>query len=286
MTREVMENLAVKSGGIYVDATLGGGAHTGEILNQSAPNGKVISLDLDEDALSKARIRFGKNRRWISVQGNFRNLDSILAKLGITSVDGILMDLGFSSDQLNDPARGLSFQNDGPLDMRLDRKTELTAAEIVNSWRKEELEKILREYGEERYAWKIASAIIMARKKSKIFRTSTLAEIVKQTVPANYEKGRIHPATRTFQALRIAVNDELASLRKGLEAARKILLPGGRIVVISFHSLEDRIVKQFFKNNPDLKPIIKKPILPGQDEIKNNPRSRSAKLRAAEKNKK
>jgi len=283
MTDEAMDYLAVKPNGIYVDATLGGGTHTSEILKLSAPKGRVLSIDMDAVALNLAREKFGGNKRWIPIMGNFRDLTEILKNQKFGQVDGVLMDLGFSTNQLNDQIKGLSFQSDGPLDMRLGEGIDLTAAEIVNSWRREEIEKILREYGEERYARKIADEIVKARKTAKIYRTADLVEIIKRAVPASYERGRINPATRTFQALRIAVNDELNSLRQGLEAAREALQPGGRMVVISFHSLEDRIVKQFFKNNSDLKPITKKPVVAGEEEIKKNPRSRSAKLRAAEK---
>lgn len=284
MTRECMEALAPHDGGRYLDATLGGGTHTAEILRLSAPSGRVLSLDVDPAALMRAETRFDKEKlRWKGVEANFRHLVDVVRQEGMAPLDGILVDLGFSSDQMADLRKGLSFQHEGPLDMRLGPSADTTAAEIVNGWRELELTDLLREYGEERYARRIASAIVIARKAETIVTTTHLADIVTAAVPASYERGRIHPATRTFQALRIAVNDELNALRGAIAGAHRVLVSGGRLAIISFHSLEDRIVKEAFKDKDRWKPLFKKPQIPSDEELQANPRSRSAKLRVAEK---
>ncbi|MFH1704357.1 MAG: 16S rRNA (cytosine(1402)-N(4))-methyltransferase RsmH [Patescibacteria group bacterium] len=287
LTEEVMTALRPHSSGKYVDCTLGGATHTENLLKLSAPQGRVLSFDVDPVALNRARSRlkvYGK--RWLGIEANFRNLLQKAKANGFIPCDGIVFDLGFSSDELADPEKGLSFQQDGPLDMRLGLQANengLTASDIVNGWSRDEIEDALREYGEERYARRIADGLIAARKNARINRTAELADIVSSSVPRNYERGRIHPATRTFQALRIAVNDELQALREALEAARRILAPHGRLAVISFNSLEDRIVKRAFKAADDLEVLTKRPIRPTHEEVRHNPRARSAKLRVAEK---
>jgi len=255
LLQEVINGLELKPGETFVDATYGGGGHSGEIKRRSSKV-KVITIDRDLNADA-------------DITGNFRDLDKLL---GEVRPDAILMDLGFSSDQL-DNVPGLSFQRDEPLDMRLSRKG-LTAADILNTWKEETIELILRGFGEERYSKKLAKAIIEARP----FKTT--CDLVRVVENAVRRRGRINPATRTFQALRIAVNEELASLEIGLEKAWKLLRPGGRLIVISFHSLEDRMVKNFFRE----KGGKSKPIVPSEEEISINPRARSAKLRIIKKN--
>lgn len=287
LTEEVITALRPHSGGAYVDCTLGGATHTENLLKLSAPNGKVLSFDVYPPALQRARQRLAVyGKRWRGIEANFRNLLQEAKANGFIPCDGIVFDLGFSSDELADPKLGLSFLQDGPLDMRLGpqaNKDGLTASDIVNGWSREEIESILRKYGEERFARRIADGLIAARKNARINRTIDLASIISSSVPRNYERGRIHPATRTFQALRIAVNDELQALREALDAARRILAPHGRLAVISFNSLEDRIVKHAFKAADDLEVLTKKPIRPTEEEVRRNQRARSAKLRVAEK---
>ncbi len=286
MVREVLTALHPHPEGRYLDATLGGATHSLEILKSSTPTGQLLSLDVDPAALARGK-RLAKEfgSRWKVMESNFRHIREIAKKTKLIPFDGILFDLGFSSDQLVDPSKGLSFQEDGPLDMRLGPKGNedgLTAAEIVNSWTKGDITKCLKNFGEESYASRIAEAIITRRKKQKFTNTKDLASVVADSAPRQNIRGRLHPATKTFQALRIAVNDELESLRVALNAAWEILAPCGAMAVISFHSLEDRIVKQTFKSFTDAE-VSKKPILPSQKEIKHNPRARSAKLRIARK---
>lgn len=287
MTAEIVDALKPHAGGRYLDGTLGGASHTAALLDASAPDGRVLSLDVDPKALSRARERLRDvGERWVGVEENFRNLARVAAEQSFTPCDGVLLDLGFSSDELADPAKGLSFQQEGPLDMRLGphaNEDGLTAADIVNSWSRDDIERILREYGEERFAGRIAEKIVSARKSARIIGTLDLASVVRSAVPQTYEHGRIHPATRTFQALRIAVNDELNALREAIDGARSILAIGGRVAIISFHSLEDRIVKHAFRDAEDLEIVTKRPLFPSQNELNQNPRSRSAKLRVAEK---
>lgn len=287
MTAEAMQALSPKSGGRYIDATLGGGTHTAELLERSAPDGRVLSFDVDPEAIQRASERFRSfGKHWQGVEANFRNLARVSSDLDFAPVDGILIDLGVSSDELLDPTKGLSFQVAGPLDMRLGPKANedgLTAADIVNSWRASEISDLLRDYGEERFAKKIAMYLVDARKHKRFNTTLDLAEAIRDAVPKGYEHGRIHPATRTFQALRIAVNDELNVLNAAIDGARAILKPGGILAIISFHSLEDRIVKQAFKAADDLEQTTKKPMVPSEEEQNRNPRSRSAKLRVARK---
>jgi 16S rRNA (cytosine1402-N4)-methyltransferase len=287
MTQEVMEALKPRSGGSYIDATLGGGTHTSELLSGSYPDGRVLSLDVDPKAISRSRQQFAEyEKRWVGVETNFRHIADAAKEHGFDDCQGIIIDLGFSSDELADSAKGLSFLRDGPLDMRFGPRANedgLTAADIVNSWSYDELEHIIRELGEERFARRIADAIVTARRHARLVGTLDLASVIRSAVPRLYERGRIHPATRTFQALRMTVNDELGAIRDAIEGAKKILAQGGRIAVISFHSLEDRVVKQAFKTADDLEVITKKPKTPSQKEIEQNQRARSAKLRVAEK---
>ena len=295
MRTEAVRFLAPDRGGIYVDGTVGLGGHAAAIL-AAGPEVRLIGIDRDPQALRYAAARlaqFGDRVRL--VHGNYRDLAEILAGLGIEAIDGFLLDLGLSSLQLDAPERGFSFRADGPLDMRMDPTQETSAADLVNAASVEELARILRDYGEERFAGRIARAIVAAR---PIETTRALAEIVRRAIPRRFHERRIDPATRTFQALRIAVNDELRNLQDGLAAGFAALRPGGVIVVISFHSLEDRIVKRFFRKlatpryeslapGPPLPPqaevLTKKPLRPSEEEIGENPRARSAKLRACRK---
>ncbi|MCI0479302.1 16S rRNA (cytosine(1402)-N(4))-methyltransferase RsmH [Candidatus Uhrbacteria bacterium] len=287
MATEAIAALAPHPGGRYVDGTLGAGTYTAALLEASAPDGRVLSLDVDPAALSRARERFTPyGERWVGVDANFRSLDVTAEERGFRPCEGVVLDLGVSSDELADASKGLSFLKDGPLDMRLGPRANedgLTAGDIVNSWSRDDLITVIRDYGEERFASRIADGIIRARKAARLVGTLDLVSVIRSSVPRTYEHGRIHPATRTFQALRIAVNDELEALRDAIAAARRILAPGGRIAVVSFHSLEDRIVKQAFKEADDLIPLTKRPAIPSDDEMSANPRSRSAKLRVAEK---
>lgn len=285
MVQEAMEALMPRPGGRYLDATLGGATHSRELLKLSAPDGQVLSLDVDPVALARAREQQSAyGGRWHIAESNFRYLRQEAERSGLAPFDGILFDLGLSSDELADASKGLSFQTDGPLDMRLGPKSnedELTAADIVNGWTESELTELFRVYGEEKFAYRIAKGIVERRRRQNFLTTTDLAEFIKDSVPSKREK--IHPATRVFQALRIAVNDELAALRQALGDADELLAPGGTIAVISFHSLEDRIVKNIFKQYKNYK-VSKKPLCPSETELKNNIRARSAKLRAAHKN--
>jgi 16S rRNA (cytosine1402-N4)-methyltransferase len=301
LLRETVDLLDPKSGGIYVDGTLGGGGHAEEVLRRSGPEGTLIGLDQDAAAIDRARKRLAEySRRFFVRQANFRNAAEVLAELGIAAADGFLLDLGLSWFHLRSPERGFSFLADGPLDMRMDGRGAVTAADLVNTLPRQELARILREYGEEKKANAIAKAIERARGRGPITSTVQLAQIVSSVFPP-FPPRRIHPATLTFQALRIAVNDELGALRDGLERMIGLLKPGGRIAVISFHSLEDRIVKQTFVEHAkacvcpprmpvcrcgkvaDLKVLTKRPIVASEHEVGVNPAARSAKLRAAEK---
>jgi 16S rRNA (cytosine1402-N4)-methyltransferase len=302
MADEVIRFLAPKPGGIYVDGTIGGAGHAARILESSSPDGALIGFDRDAEALRAARERllaFGDRVKL--VQGNFAGLADTLGGFGIERIDGILLDLGVSSHQLDSAERGFSFQKDAPLDMRMDSGSGATAAELVNTLPAQELERIIRDFGEERWARRIAAFIVNARGEAPIETTLHLVDIIKGAIPRGAWEERLHPATRTFQALRIAVNDELASLEKGLDLGIRMLNPGGRGVVISFHSLEDRIVKNSFRrlaqgctcpkglpycvcgNTPLLRVLTGRPVKAGEAEVEANPRARSARLRAAEK---
>jgi 16S rRNA (cytosine1402-N4)-methyltransferase len=278
LVEELMEMLSPSGDGIYVDATLGGGGHTKEILKRLGENGIVIGMDRDEEMLGRIR-RSLSDRRVRFLYGSFSEIGRKVRGIGFNEIDGLIMDTGLSMMQLKDEERGFSFRSDAPLDMRMDRRLEITASDIVNGWHRSEIERILREYGEERKASRIADMIVRERKKRKIERCSTLATICER---AYGRRGRIHPATRTFQALRIAVNDELNELSKGLEDGAGLLRKGGRLCVMTYHSLEDRIVKRFFmagEKEGYLRRLNKKPVVPARTEILRNPSSRSAKLR-------
>jgi len=306
MLKEVLENLNPKTGENFIDCTLGGGGYSFAIAKLIGKKGKVLAADLDELAINNAKKKIKKDKitNITLAHDNFKNLSKIFKKYfkeecKINRVDGIVFDLGLSSAQLEDQSRGFSFKLDAPLIMNFAGKSDddLTARDIVNTWSQLELEKIIKEYGEERFAKSISRQIVESRKNREINTTDELVNIIKLAVPKKYLYAKIHPATRTFQALRIAVNDELESLRLVLPQALELLKPGGRLVIISFHSLEDRIVKHFFKDEArdcicppslplcqcnhksQLKIITKKPILPGEEEIFKNPRARSAKLR-------
>jgi 16S rRNA (cytosine1402-N4)-methyltransferase len=301
MCGEVLESLACRPGGVYVDGTVGGGGHAQAILERIAPDGLLIGIDRDRDALTASERRLQSfGRRKILVKGNFARIGQLLADLHIEKVDGILLDLGVSSHQLDAGDRGFSFALDAPLDMRMDQDSRFSACDLVNQCSEHELRKIIKDYGEEPMAGRIARAILTKRAAVPIRTTKELADIVRRAVPAACRRRRIHPATRTFQAIRIAVNDELSNLRAAISNGAELLRPGGRFSIISFHSLEDRIVKEAFraaekgctcppdlpvchcKEESKLKVITKRPVRPGADEIDSNPRARSARLRTAE----
>lgn len=281
---EVLDWLRPCSGGSYVDGTLGLGGHTELVLQNSAPNGRVFGFEWDAQAAGLAGERlvdFGDRFHLIPV--SYAEMLTQCQARRIGQLDGILLDLGVSSLQFDSPERGFSFQSDAPLDMRMNRSQPTTAAELVNCLSQDELADVFYNYGEERQARRIARFIVEARLTQPVETTRQLAEIVRQAIPVKYQPKKIHPATLVFQALRIAVNRELDNLAKVLAEAPTLLAPGGRICIISFHSLEDRMVKQAFAKNPLLQVLTKKPVLPGEEEIRANPRSRSAKLRVAEK---
>ncbi|MCP4848420.1 MAG: 16S rRNA (cytosine(1402)-N(4))-methyltransferase RsmH [Verrucomicrobiaceae bacterium] len=295
LLEEVTHYLAPQRDNLYLDATLGGGGHSEQLLRVGA---KVIGLDQDPAALSFARARLGDYRdSFGAIQGNFRDFGDILETIGIRGLDGVLLDLGISSRQVDDADRGFSFNKPGPLDMRMDPDAEVTAAELVNSCDEAELARVFYHYGEERASYKIARGIVERRQAKPFQCTTDLAQFVESLIP---RRGRIHPATRVFQALRIAVNNELRALEEALAEVPRWLRPGGRLVVISFHSLEDRIVKSYLKRcsqsqldrpewpapkeNPEhfFKLVMQKGLTPSPEEIKGNPRARSARLRVAE----
>lgn len=302
MPDEVLAYLAPKSGEIYLDGTLGGGGHSKLILEASSPDGRLIGLDRDRDALKKAsKVLAPFGDRAILRHGNFSTAPEVLKELGIEGLDGMLLDLGVSSYQLDEASRGFSFRQDAPLDMRMDVSTGITAAEIVAGYDAAELSRIFKLYGEERFSKRIARRIVERRSEDPILTTRQLAELVRDSVPGGRAPARIHPATRVFQALRIEVNEELEHVTKGVEAAIELLNPGGRLVVISFQSLEDRIVKNIFKKEskgcicpPKLPQCVcnvtakvevltRKGVRATEQEIENNMRSRSAILRALRK---
>lgn len=298
LLRETIEELVTKKDGIYVDCTLGGGGHTEAILSAS-PDTRVIGIDQDTEALKASAERLVPyGDRAVFVWNNFRNIDAVLSELGIEKVDGFLFDLGISSPQLDHADRGFSYQQDAPLDMRMNREsTGLTARDIVNTYTEEELAEILWKYGEERWAKRIAAFIVESREKKPLETTGELVSVIKAAIPKKVRQEGHHPAKKSFQALRIAVNDELNIIAPAMEAAAKHLNPGGKLAVISFHSLEDRIVKETMKylaadcicpphqivctcNKERLiKITVRKPIVAGEAELQENPRARSAKLR-------
>ncbi len=286
MVEEVMEFLRCEPGRTYIDGTLGGGGHAEEILKRTVPDGRVIGMEWDQNAIDEAEKRlkpYGARARIF--RESFSRLPEILKTMKVESVDGILLDLGLSSLQLEREERGFSFRGEGPLDMRMDQRGECTAADLVNRLPLEELERILFEYGEERWARRIAKAIILEREKGPIQTTRALSKIVYGAIPRKFQSRRIDPATKTFQALRIEVNREMDHLKKMLETGWKVLRQGGRMCIISFHSLEDRMVKEGFRRlerEGAVRILTKKPLTSSEEEQKKNPRARSAKLRCAE----
>lgn len=299
---EAVDGLNIKINGIYVDCTLGGAGHSKLIASKLRGGGRLISFDQDEDAIKFAKEKLKDYEDKVTlVKANFKYIKNELNDLGIFSVDGILFDLGVSSPQLDEGERGFSYSIDAPLDMRMDRNGELNASDIVNEWDEEKITEIIFMYGEEKFAKRIAKNISEYRKIKKIESTNELAEIIKKSIPAAARRTGPHPARRTFQAIRIAVNDELNILKSSLEDSIELLNVGGRISVITFHSLEDRICKKSFvkyaegcncppdfpicicNKTPSIKIITRKPIMPSETELEENPRARSAKLRIAEK---
>jgi 16S rRNA (cytosine1402-N4)-methyltransferase len=282
MLAEVLAGLDPQPGGIFVDGTLGGGGHTRALAERVGPNGKIIALDRDPAAIEAAKT-YLTDLPGTPVQANFCDLPEVLAELEVMSVDGILLDLGLSSDQLADQTRGFSFSSAGPLDLRFNPMQGKPAWRLLERLSAEHLADLIYCYGEERHSRRIARAIVERRKDRPVQTAADLAELVRCCVPRS-RHDRIDPATRTFQALRIAVNDELKSLEIALRRLPDCLRPGGRLAVISFHSLEDRRVKEAFRDDPRLTPLTRKPITPPNDETAENPRSRSAKLRVAIRN--
>lgn len=302
LLNECIENLKIHPNGIYVDGTLGGAGHGVAICKNLTIQGHFIGIDQDENAIKAAQKRLMGFPPKISViRDNFRNIKSILEKLKIEHIDGMFLDLGVSSHQLDEPLRGFSYQNDAPLDMRMDNRKTFMAKDIVNHYSKQELTKIIKTYGEEKWAARISQFIVEYRKNKEINTTGELVDIIKKAIPAKARRNGPHPAKRTFQAIRIEVNNELDILKDSIEDIVDCLNPEGRICIISFHSLEDRIVKKTFQKlenpcecppefpqcvcnkKPKIKIITKRPIIPTELELKNNPRARSAKLRVAQK---
>lgn len=290
LLKESIEQLCLKAGNTVVDGTINGGGHSEEILKIIGSGGRLVGIDQDSEVLDKLREKWKDRKNVFLAKDNFRNLDKVLETLKIEKVNGILLDIGVSSSQIDESNRGFSFQKDEPLLMTM--KTEinednLTAKEIVNNWNEKELADAIWQYGEERFSRRIAKNIVRRRDLKPIETTLELVDVIRESVPSIYRNNRrINCATRTFQALRISVNDELGALKEGLEKASASLEYGGRLAVISFHSLEDRIVKNYFKEvsaKGEGKIIVKKPIIPTEEEMKSNPRSRSAKLRLMEK---
>jgi 16S rRNA (cytosine1402-N4)-methyltransferase len=299
---ECLEALAIDPAGIYVDCTLGGAGHSSEMVRRLGPSGRLIGLDQDENALKAAEQRLAPyGDRVTLVKTNFEQIADVVERLGFGPVSGVLMDIGVSSHQLDEGERGFSFHQDAPLDMRMDRQNPVTAGTILNDWSEVDIARILWEYGEEKWSKRIAQFIVKAREKQPLKTTGDLVEVIKAAIPAGARREGGHPARRSFQAIRIAVNDELGVLERGLAGAIQALKPGGRLAVITFHSLEDRIVKQTFAEwvNPCTCPpvfpvcacgkkplaehVYRKPVTASEAELESNPRSRSAKLRAVAK---
>ncbi|CAD5900794.1 16S rRNA (cytosine(1402)-N(4))-methyltransferase RsmH [Carnobacterium maltaromaticum] len=306
LLHETVDGLALKPDGVYVDCTLGGAGHSEYLLSQLSEEGHLYAFDQDERALENAKIRlapFVEKGMVTFIKSNFRFIKEELNQIGIFEVDGILYDLGVSSPQLDEAERGFSYHQDAPLDMRMDTQAPLTAKEIVNTWSYHELIRIFYRYGEEKFSKQIARKIEAAREGAPIETTGELVELIKEGIPAPARRKGGHPAKRVFQAIRIAVNDELSAVEDSLEAAISLIKVGGRVSVITFHSLEDRIVKSIFKEHsalpelppglpvmptefqPELKLVNRKPIIPTEEELEQNNRARSAKLRIAEKQK-
>lgn len=299
LLNETIEYLKVKPDGVYVDGTLGGGGHSYEILRRLS-KGRLIAIDRDMDAINAASVRLKDFNNVTYVHDNYKNIKNILKNIGIERIDGAILDLGVSSYQLDEVKRGFSYMHDAPLDMRMDKESALTAEYVVNNYSEDDIAKILYDYGEEKWAKRIAKFIVEERKKRSIKTTFQLVDIIKKAVPASKRRTGHHPAKRTFQAIRIEVNDELKGLDNAIDDFIDVMNPNGRIAIITFHSLEDRIVKNMYKKlenpctcpknlpctcgkKPVIKIITKKPVTPNKEELETNPRSRSAKLRVAEK---
>lgn len=299
---EAIEGLNIKPEGVYVDGTLGGGGHAAGICEKLSAKGTLIGIDRDRDAITAATKRLQPYPcRKIFVQSNYAEIKAVILELGMDKIDGALLDLGVSSFQLDQPSRGFSYMNEAPLDMRMNAEDPITAHDVINSYSQEELTKMIREYGEERWASRIAAFIVKAREKSAIGTTTELVDIIKAAIPASARREGPHPAKRTFQAIRIEVNDELGQLERAVTEFCDVLEDGGRLAIITFHSLEDRIVKETFNKRlnpctcpkefpmcvcgktPDILKITRKPISPSEREVQENPRARSAKLRVVEK---
>ncbi|MGL5965239.1 MAG: 16S rRNA (cytosine(1402)-N(4))-methyltransferase RsmH [Fusobacteriaceae bacterium] len=295
---ETLDNMIVNPDGVYVDCTLGGGGHSEGILKRLSPKGILISIDQDDQAIEHAKKRLGGYPNWKVFKSNFENMETVIYMAGYDKVDGILMDIGVSSTQLDDPERGFSYRFDTKLDMRMNSSAKISAYEVVNTYSEGDLSRIIFEYGEDRFARKIARYIVTSRTEKPIETTGDLVAIIKRAYPARAEK---HPAKKTFQAIRIEVNRELEVLEVAIKKGLSCLKPKGRLAIITFHSLEDRMVKTMFKefctgcicppklpicmcnNEPKAKPITRKPIIPSQDELEYNKRARSSKLRVIEK---
>ena len=299
---ECIEGLNIDPAGIYVDGTAGGGGHSLEIVKRLTAGGRLIAIDRDDAALAAASKRLADySDRVTFVKSNFSSVKEVLESLGIEKINGILMDLGVSSYQLDTPERGFSHNSDAPLDMRMDTSAPLDAYMVVNNYTRDQLKKIIYDYGEDRFAPRIANAIVNARELKPIETTGELVKIIKSAIPAAAREGGHHPAKRTFQAIRIEVNGELDAIEPAIDSAVQMLAEGGRICIITFHSLEDRIVKQTYAKHaegctcpknfpvcvcgktPEVKVVTRKPIVPSERELEENPRSRSSKLRIAEK---
>lgn len=298
---ETIDGLDIKPDGIYVDGTLGGGGHSYEILRRLSPKGRLIGIDQDGEALKAAGERLKKFENQITlVRSNYCEIDKVLKELNVEKVDGILLDIGVSSYQLDNLERGFSYKSDAPLDMRMDTRQELTAADVVNTYSENELFKIIKDYGEDKFAKNIAKHIVLARKEKPLETTKELSEVIKRAIPMKVQAKGGHPAKKTFQAIRIEVNQELTVLKESIDKMIDLLKPNGRICIITFHSLEDRIVKTKFRENenpctcpPNFpvcvcgkkskgKVITRKPIIPSEDEIEENKRAKSSKLRIFE----
>jgi 16S rRNA (cytosine1402-N4)-methyltransferase len=302
LKEEAVAGLDIRPEGVYVDCTLGGAGHSSLIAAQLRGQGRLIAIDQDDAALENAAVKLSSCKERVTlVKSNFRHLKEVIHSQGLSGVDGVLFDLGVSSPQLDVGDRGFSYNADAPLDMRMDRSAPLSAYEIVNEWDEAEIAKVIWEYGEEKFSRRIARQIAVQREEAPIETTGQLVELIKQAIPAPARRSGPHPAKRTFQAIRIAVNDELGAFQEAINDAILLLNPGGRISVITFHSLEDRICKQTFQdyakgctcppdfpqcvcgNQPIVRIVTRKPILPSEAELQQNPRARSAKLRIAEK---
>jgi 16S rRNA (cytosine1402-N4)-methyltransferase len=301
LLKECINNLNIKEDGIYVDGTLGGAGHSSEIIKKLSNAGLLIGIDQDTNALEASKLRLKEYCNTLFVHSNFMEIKDVLKDLNIKAVDGILLDLGVSSHQLDVPERGFSYMQDAPLDMRMNMNATFSARDLINNYSKADITRVIRDYGEERWASRISEFIVLERSKVSIETTFQLVEIIKAAIPAAARREGPHPAKRTFQAIRIEVNKEIEILEEAVKSCIEVLKPGGRICIITFHSLEDRIVKNVYKTlenpckcpadfpicvcnkKPQIKIISRKPIIPTEEEIEYNPRSRSAKLRIAEK---